>query len=174
MIYDRKYTDITRAKQIYSSKIQKFETLTAEETEIINRAFFNLTALNRITDKMEEIWSTIVLLGGTQTECDDVRTWSESEIFKHNNFESIIDNISPMLNEMVKIGIDAGNLKTDYNKLARNQYSYSNLNNLEKLLYDIGAELKKFQERFAYQIGDVLYIIGAYGTSQIGGELTIE
>lgn len=169
MIFDRKYTDIINARKIFREKIQNFIELSAEEQKIIDKAFFNLFAINRITESMNDIWGFVVALGGTKEDNDDVRTWGSQELFTVTNFSNIRKNIFSIISELKNIGfVDVETHETAYRVLT-DEYVYTNLNNLEKLLYDLYSVF----EQFAIQVGDRLYIFGAYDIEFSEGELTI-
>lgn len=170
MIYNRTYIDIINARKIFTNKIQKFLALTEEEQETIDKAFFNTTAINRITSKMSEIWDEIVSYGGKKQDCEDVREWNRQEIFTVSNFANIKENISFIINRLFVLNlVDTETYELAYQKLTL-EYVYTNLNNLEKLIFDIHNIFQKFQ----ILISDELYIVGAYKAEQSGEVLTIE
>lgn len=173
MIYDRSYIDVEKARQIYTSKVQKFKTLTAEEQNYIDRAFFNLTALNRIAGKLAEIWDTLEGFGADPARCDEARAWAKTEFFKLDNFKSLIGNIAVAIAALSEFGVDVTSLTELYNQLTF-AYTYTNLNNLEKLLYLIEDTIGNSTMQFAWQENDVLYVIGAHSVSKIGDEIYIE
>ena len=170
MIYNRTYIDIINARKIFANKIQKFIELTADEQAIIDKAYFNTVAINRITAKINEIWFEIVGYGGTKTESEDVREWGEQEIFNIVNFANIRQNIADVISQLSTLGfVDAAIYQKAYNKLT-DDYIYTNLNNLEKLLFEIFGIFDKF-----VIVGDnELYLMGAYNIVKNEGELTIE
>lgn len=169
MIFDRKYTDIINARKIFREKIQNFLDLSVEEQNIVDKAFFNLSAINRITGKINELWNIIVKIGGVKTEKESVRQWGSQEIFTELNFSDIKENISDIISELKFVGfVDMEIYQTAYIALT-NEYVYTNLNNLEKLLYDI----YEIFEQFAIQVGDKLYIFGAYDIEFYEGELKL-
>ena len=170
MIYDRKYIDIVNAKQIYSNKIQKFINLTAEEQEIVDRAFLNTTAINRITSAINKIWDLIVNMGGVKTEHEDVRQWGEQELFRLSNFSNIRENIGHIVGQLENISFVNAESYIELYNIINDEWIYTNLNNMEKLIYDIGVVL----EQFAMQVEQKLYIFGAYNTILSEGVLTIE
>lgn len=170
MIYNRTYIDIINARKIFTNKIQKFIELTADEQAIIDKAYFNTVAINRITAKIDEIWLEIVGCGGTKTETEDVREWGEQEIFSIVNFANIRQNIAEIIAQLSTLGfVDATIYQKAYNKLT-DDYIYTNLNNLEKLLYDI----YEIFNRLVLIRGDNLYIFGSYNATLNEGELYIE
>ena len=58
----------------------------------------------------------------------------------------------------------------DLYNIVNDEWIYTNLNNMEKLLYDMGEVLDKFVK----QAGENLYIFGAYSATLDKGVLTIE
>ncbi len=173
MIFNRTYNDIVRAKRIFAEKVQKFIALSSQETAVIDKAFFNLKAINRITSKIIEIWERITEAGGNEKESGDIREWDRKEIFRKANFENIIGNIGDAIETLGYLGIDTSNLEKAYSAL-NSTYTHTNLNNLEKLLQDIGIVALKLMDIFAYQIDEKLYILGAYEVYQEGSVLIIE
>ena len=170
MIYNRTYTDIINAKKLFANKIQKFIELTADEQSTIDKAYFNLTAINRITSKINDIWHQIVGYGGEKIEIQDVREWGEQEFFNIANFTNIRQNIADIILQLSALEfIDTTDYQIAYDKLT-DDYIYTNLNNLEKLLFDIYDILV----RFVIDRGTELYILGAYNVIESEGELTLE
>lgn len=170
MIYDRKYIDIVNAKKIYANKITKFETLTADEQEIIDRAFFNTTAINRITSRINGIWDFIIGAGGVKTSNEDVREWGEQEFFTISNFSNIRQNIKDAIKQLEVLAFPNTEAYLGLYNIVNDEWIYTNLNNMEKLLYDMGEILDKFVK----QVGEILYIFGAYNATLDKGVLTIE
>jgi hypothetical protein len=170
MIYNRTYIDIINARKIFSSKIQKFLQLTDDEQNTVDKAFFNLKAINRITEKINQIWVEIVNYGGTKIQNADVREWTDQEFFDIVNFSNIRQNIADILSQLSFLEfVDIPTYQSAYNKLT-DDYIYTNINNLEKLLYDIYELLKSL----AVKVDKKLYLIGAYNATVELGVLTIE
>jgi hypothetical protein len=170
MIYNRTYIDIINARKIYYNKVQKSIELSAEDQTTIDRAFFNLTAINRITAKITDLWQAIVDFGGEKTESEDVREWGEQEFFKLSNFSNIRQNVADMINELNILPFANVEIYQNMYSVLNDEYLYTNLNNLEKLLYDIGLIL----DTFAVKVGKSLYILGAYNATLSEGVLVIE
>ena len=170
MIYNRTYIDIINARKIFTNKIQKFIELTEDEQNTVDRAYFNLTAINRITAKLNEIWQAIVNNGGVKVENEDVREWTKQEIFTVVNFASIRGNIADAIEQLANLNlVDVIAFRNAYN-LLNDAYIYTNLNNLEKLLFDIYNVFDKF----VIVVDNNLYILGAYNVIESEGVLTIE
>lgn len=170
MIYNRTYIDIINARKIFANKIQKFIELTEDEQNIVDRAYFNLTAINRITAKLNEMWQKIVNYGGVKVENEDVREWTDQEMFTIANFANIRENIADAIEQLANLNfVDVVSFQNAYNIL-NDGYVYTNLNNLEKLLFDIYNVF----DRFVIQVGDDFYLLGAYSVIENEGELTIE
>jgi hypothetical protein len=173
MIFDRTYADIVNAKRIFSDKVQKFISLSESEQAIVDKAFFNLTALNRITSKISEIWVSVAGRGGEIIENSNVRVWNEQEIFKASNFVEIRQNIGEVIEQLDFLQINTEQLKNDYAKI-NGDYTYTNLNNLEKMLFDLGEILAKEEVKWVIQDGNAIYIFGAINATLSEGVLTIE
>lgn len=170
MIYNRTYIDIINARKIFTNKIRKFIELTADEQAIMDRAYFNTVSINRITAKINEIWLEIASYGGTKTESEDVREWGEQELFNIVNFANIRQNIADVIAQLSTLGfVDATIYQKAYNQLT-DDYIYTNINNLEKLLFDIFGIFDKF----VIIVDDKFYLLGAYNVIENEGELIIE
>lgn len=170
MIYDRKYIDIVNAKKIYADKVIKFQALTADEQKIIDKAFFNTTAINRITSRINGIWDFIIGAGGVKTSNKDVRQWEDQEFFTLSNFLNIRQNIKDVIAQLEVLDFPNIEGYLDLYNIVNDEWIYTNLNNMEKLLYDMGEILDKFVK----QVGETLYIFGAYSVTLDKGVLTIE
>lgn len=154
MIYDRTYIDIIKAKNIFAEKVQKFIELTADEQNTMNRAYFNLETLNRIVEKINLVWFYLQEEGITKVENEDVRQWGEQEIFKINNFSNIKKNIDDIISALEGINhYQVSQLRNAYNIL-NDDYSYTNLNNLEKLLYDLDIATQAMYKYSYVSLGD--------------------
>ena len=170
MIYNRTYIDIINARKIFANKIQKFIELTIDEKDTIDKAFFNLSAINRITAKINDIWNSIIIYGVDKVECEDVREWGGQEIFVGKNFSNIRQNIAEIIKKMADLEfIENEPFQKAYNALT-DEYVYTNLNNLEKLLFDVS----EFFVKMAFLKNKNLYILGAYNVTLSEGGLTIE
>ena len=154
MIYDRTYIDIIKAKNIFTEKIQNFIELTSDEQNTMNRAYFNLETLNRIVDKINLVWFYLQQKGITKVENEDVRQWSEQEFFKINNFSNIKKNINDVILALENLNYyKVPQFKSAYNAL-NNDYTYTNLNNLEKLLYDLDIATQELYKYSYVSLGD--------------------
>lgn len=175
MIYDRTYQDISDAKKIYLQKIQKFLPLSNEEQEVIDRAFFNLNTLNRIIRTISVVWQMVVNKGGQKFDCPELKPWLETDIFKKENFENIINNIKYLLEQVAFLNVVDRSYISEYRDLSNrinNSYSYINLNDIERLLSLLQFAATK-EPRWVVKDGDTLYISGAYETIQDGEELKV-
>lgn len=175
MIYDRTYSDIANAKRIFTEKVQKFATLTTQEQAVIDKAFFNLKALNRITEKLIEIWDNIEANSGVRINNSYVREWSRTEIFTEYSFKGIISNTKFALDQLRYMGLDVDDLYQLYFSVWNNiSYSYTCLNAFEKLLQLTWERSMESYDVWSYQVDDTLYVLGAYEQEQEGTVLTIE
>lgn len=175
MIYDRTIKDISDGKRIFSEKVQKFLPLTENEQRIIDKAFFNLKAVNRITAQMLVLWEMVVRKGGTKFGCDELRVWNKDELFKKTNFENIINNLGKLLNQIIFLGVLKSYRINEYmNNYQRitTDYSYTNLNALEGLLYSLQFDMVE-EPRWAVQNLDILNIARAYDVKASGEEMSV-
>lgn len=91
MIIDRTQADVNNAISIRENKIQKFETLTDKDLEILERGFFTITTLNRIEDKQAQLAELLADMGYLQTPIVN-KAWNNTQVFNRDEFQRIINN----------------------------------------------------------------------------------
>lgn len=183
MIFDRTYKDIIDGKRILNGKVQLTSNavnLSSEEQKIVNKAFFNLEALNRITSQMLLVKENIELFGHECTLSADVKKWQRNEFFKHQNFINLINDIKTLVGAAISVSEDSDNdipetnkssldnCKKIYSKI-NNTYTYINLNYIEEVLY----LLSEFANVWVVMRGQTLYIYNAYNAMKNGEVLTV-
>lgn len=176
MIYDRTYNDIVRAKKIFAGKVQKFLPLTDDEQAVMDKAYFNLKAINRITAKIQEIWDKIEEMGEERVTNKYVKEWARDEIFTIYALHGLFLNTQFAIKAMGSFGIDVTDLLEEWTSLNHigGNYSYTWLNGFEHLLQMVWEKTLDLSDVWAYQVDDTLYIIGAYSAAKEGKVLTIE
>lgn len=140
MIYNRTINDIIAAKQIYENKVKKFQTLTDEDIEQLERGYLTKNTLNRIEDKTEEIKDTIYEMGYLNIDGISTETWSDTDYFKRNDFLRILQNL-----DILKSAFMAYRT-TPTTPQAR--YYFSNLNDIEKILFDLDNLIDNVKENY--------------------------
>lgn len=129
MVIDRTIEDVISAKKIIEEKVKNFLELSAEDLEVLERGTFSVSTINRIEEKQKELYdfftSSLYLGGDVNT-----RNWEENqEIFKQADMERIVKN-----NETLR---DMFFVYSSTPKEANASYTYENLNNIERLLFDL-------------------------------------
>lgn len=129
MIIDRTIADITASKKIIEEKVKNFLELSDWDLETLERGAFSVSTINRIEEKQKELYDffTSSLYLGRDI---NTRNWEENqEIFKQADMERIIKN-----NEALR---DMFFVYSSTPKEANTSYTYENLNNIERLLFDL-------------------------------------
>lgn len=129
MVIDRTIEDVVSAKKIIDEKVKNFLELSAEDLGVLERGTFSASTINRIEEKQRELYdfftSSLYLGGNVNT-----RNWEENqEIFKQADMERIVKN-----NEALR---DMFFVYSSTPKEANTSYTYENLNNIERLLFDL-------------------------------------
>lgn len=129
MIYDRTETDVLSAKKIIENKVKFFFELTEQELETLSRGTITAKTLNRIEKKQRELhdlFKNSLYFG----EDIDSKTWEENQdIFKEADMERIVKN-GEILRKMFFV-------YSSTPKKANANYTYQNLNDIERLLFDL-------------------------------------
>ena len=128
MITDRTLNDVTEAKKIRASKIQKFIELTDEETAIVEKGLITLNTLNRIEIKQAEVDSMLYRMGYTGGEIVN-KYWSNATYFNEYDLQRIVDNVATLRKKFFVVADTPRNPKS--------RFDYIEFNNIEKILVDI-------------------------------------
>ena len=148
MIFNRTADDVTRAAEI-RKRIQNGETITNAEVEILERGMLTVNSINRISEKQAELKNS---LDSFAYFCNDVsvKSWSFADIFKAKDFQNLIDNLTVLRNAFYVF------YKTPKNPSPK--FHFSNINDLEKILFDLDSNLKymvaNFRDCGNYQCGE--------------------
>ncbi len=125
-------SDVNEAKKIISEKVQNFIGLTDEETEVLERGTITINTLNRIENKQDEIKTALNDMGYFNTPIVN-KTWQYNDVFDENNFKRIVDN-----NMILR---EAFYALSDSPQNAIIKYHYSEINALEKILFDVSKNM---------------------------------
>lgn len=128
MIFDRTYADVTSAQKIREEKIKRFVQLTEEEEEIMERGTITINTLNRIESKQNELKQTINEMGYFDTSTTN-KEWEINDIFDAKEFQRIVANNALLRKAFFVFSNTPQN--------AAPKYIFSEINFLEKILYDI-------------------------------------
>lgn len=150
MVIDRTIEDVKGARQIIISKVQNFLGLSDDELSILERGTITASTINRIENKQKELFELFrgILYVGKHIS---TREWLENgDIFKDSDLERIIEN-----GEVLR---DAFFVYSYTPKKAKVKYDYENLNDIEKLLFDLqemyGFVVSNFKECDTFYCGE--------------------
>lgn len=128
MIFDRKKRDVDSAIDIINSKVKNFISLSEADLETLEKGTININTLNRIENKQAELKN---LLDNHSYFVGEIVTkqWGHNDIFAIEDFDRIISNIFALKKSFFVYSNSPKDFFTTYD--------YENLNNLEKILFDL-------------------------------------
>ena len=146
MIFDRTQNDVDTAVALRNTKVKNFEALTESEIATLEKGTLTINTLNRIESKISELNSLLETLGYVPFDIV-IKNWEYTDIFSSDEFNRILANVG-MLRAAIPVMKD-----TPDTPMA--EYYYSNINDLEKILYDIDFLLNNSQKNvnFYWAIG---------------------
>jgi hypothetical protein len=129
MIFNRTQADVEKAILIRNDKVKKFAELSSDDIEALEHGFITINTINRVEEKQAELYGFFI---GSGYYCPKIsnRIWQAGDIFKDEDFERLISN-----DDILKVAFFPLS-ETPTQVLAR--YNFQNLNNLEKILFDLG------------------------------------
>ena len=139
MIYDRKIEDVEIAKQLIKEKVQKFYELSESEIETLEKGTITIKTLNRIERKQLELRELLNKIGYWNTNIIN-KEWENSEIFDITSFKRIIDNTNILRNAFFTF--------LDSPLTPMPKYYFSNINDIEKILYDLEMMLDDVKSKY--------------------------
>ena len=139
MVFDRTIEDVKKAIEIRSTKVKNFQELTDDEISTLEKGSITINTLNRIEKKQMELKSLLNGMGYWNTPIEN-KEWFDGDIFDITNFQRIIENINILKNAFFTF------YGTPSTPTAR--YYFSNINDLEKILYDIEQVSKISKEQY--------------------------
>ena len=131
-IYDRTPNDVNAAKKVVDDKLKKFEELTESDKNILNRGTLTTETLNRIESAERELYEAITEMGYYGSPID-TKEWSDGDLFFLGDFARIIKNAQIISDTFFALANSPRNIAA--------KYHYGNINNLERLLYDLNMNL---------------------------------
>ena len=140
MIYNRTQTDVDNAISIRANKIQNGLELSADEISIMERGTITINTLNRIEDKQDELKNLINQMGYFNTKTIFNRQWSYDDFFDEVNFNRILGNLRILKNAFF--------VYSNTPPIPTANYSYQNINDLEKILYDMDIMISDIKSRY--------------------------
>lgn len=140
MIFDRTQTDVITAKSLIEEKVKHFIQLSEQEIEKLERGTLTITTLNRIENKQKEIKNTINSMGYYNTPTTN-KEWSYLDIFSGGDFGRILNNINYLRHSFFTY--------KDTPITPNNNYTnYQVINDVEKIMHDIGAMINDVQSLY--------------------------
>ena len=140
MIFDRTQNDVDTAIHLRNEKIKKFEILTNEEINTIERGTITINTLNRIENKQMELANLFSQLS-INVNIEN-KNWEQTQIFNEIEFQRILDN----LNELVKSFYVYSNTPN----VPKISYHFEDINAIEKILFDLEDLYNKLLKSFVY------------------------
>lgn len=140
MIFDRTSRDIQNAIEIINTKVKNFQTLLDSDLEMLERGCFSISTLNRIEDAVGEIVQKMNDFGGIVTA--QTKEWTMGDVFFISDFNRILNNIS-YLRSKINVSGETPNVPAP-------EFSYTALNAMEKILFDVKTLLANAEKSFIY------------------------
>lgn len=137
MITDRTLNDVSIANAL-RLKIQSGQTLAESELEAFERGACTTTMLNRIENKQKEL--ALLLNKFSYTISITNKTWTNTQIFKHEDYLRILNNLEKLKNAFFTIASTP--------ETPTYLYGYTEANDVEKILVDIENELNQMKTKF--------------------------
>ena len=110
-------------------KVKNFIPLTNEELNILERGMVTNSTLNRIEAQQRQLKTNLNSMGYWNTPIL-TETWDTSKIFCERDFMMMVQDTMILRNAFLAFD--------DTPKSLNLSYSYQNLNNLERILHDLG------------------------------------
>lgn len=131
LIYDRTSEDVTYA--VYYRKNGDF----ANHEDVMERGMLTVNCLNRIESTQTKIANAMLELSYS---CGALKTkeWKHGDYFKQSDFERLCENNTKLKNAFYAYSTTP--------EKAEAKLTYSQINNLEKMLYDIGEIINYLNE----------------------------
>lgn len=129
MIYDRTIEDVTQALEIRKNYVQKGLPLEQSQIDILERGTLTINTINRIENKIQELQNKF---NEIYYFCGDVsiKNWQYSQIFYYETeFTRILHNIELLM--------QAFYVKNDTPQIPEIDVYFQNINDMEKILYDL-------------------------------------
>lgn len=139
MIFNRTQSDIDSAISIRETKVKKFQELTSDEVETLEKGTMTINTLNRIENKQEELKSLFNSMGYWNTPII-TKTWDYTNIFNVSEFQRILYNLDILRNAFF--------VYTDTPKTPNVSYHFDDINALEKILYDLDVMINDVKSHY--------------------------
>ena len=140
MIYNRTAQDVEEAKTIRDTKVKEFETLTQAEIVTLERGMLTTSALNRIENKQAELKGLLNGVGYWNTPTAN-KTWESGDWCYAEDWQRILNNEDVLRNAFYAYADTPAT--PDRRKL-----DYTNVNAVEKILYDLETMITAMQNQY--------------------------
>ncbi len=140
MIVDRTQDDIDNAISIRDNLVKKFQQLTNEQRETLERGMMTCNTLNRIEQKQEEFKNLINPMGYWNTNITHKTDWTVEDIFSNADYQRIIDNENVLRKAFFTF--------SDTPETPLISFHYDDLNALEKILVDLDVMINDVKSNY--------------------------
>lgn len=142
MIYDRTQQDIDAATLI-RKKLQVGEVLTDSDIEQLQRGCLTIETLNRIEQKQAELKGLLNSLGYWNTESVLSDLWSYEKIFKQEDFNRILRNLSSLRESFYVYYNTPAIQDSNFSK-------FETINAVERILSDMESVVNEIKNNFRF------------------------
>lgn len=139
MIYDRTQNDVQNAIKIRLEKVQNFIELNDEEIAILEKGLITINTISRIENKQSELKTLLNNIGYYNIDIYN-KTWDELDLFTENDLIRIVNNTISLRKAFFVY------FNSPKNPIAK--YYYTEINSIEKILYDLETMEQYVQENF--------------------------
>lgn len=139
MITNRTQYDVDTAIFIRNTKVKKFEKLTANDINYLERGTLTINTLNRIETKQEELKNLFNDMGYWNTPITN-KVWSEKDIFNVDEFQRILDNTNALRKAFFVYKATPNTPPISY--------YWDDINALEKILNDLDVMINDVKSRY--------------------------
>lgn len=139
MITNRTQYDVDTAILIRNTKVKKFEELTENDINYLERGTLTINTLNRIEAKQEELKNLFNDMGYWNTPIVN-KVWNYTQIFDIDEFNRIVENVN-ILRKAFFTYKNTPNTPTA-------RCHFENINDLEKILNDLDVMINDVKSRY--------------------------
>jgi hypothetical protein len=139
MIFDRTQNDVDTAILIRRNKVQKFQALTDEEIETIEKGTITINTLNRIEEKQQVLKGLFEEMGYWGSSISN-KSWNATDIFDIDDFQRLLENTNS-LRKAFFVYKDTPNTPLP-------NFHFTNINSLEKILFDLDVMINDVKSNY--------------------------
>ena len=141
MVYDRTIEDVHSAKRLIAEKVQKGIELSQEDISILERGTITYNTLNRIENKKAELLKLLNGMGYWNTQITN-QHWADSKKFAEKDFSNLLNDIKTLKDAFFVYNSTPKNISTEY--------TFQNINNIEKILKDLNDMVLDAKSKYEY------------------------